>query len=112
MPADKLAEAASQAATGSGIGSLLRDKVIPGVGTALGAYNTAKAIEAGKEGQAAFSAATTAASAAKLLNIGALGGPVGMAVAAAIAAIGASMVNTKEFGDVALRNYWNAVDQG
>jgi hypothetical protein len=36
---------------------------------------------------------------------------VGLA-AAAIAAIGASLVNTKEFGDVALRNYWNAVDAG
>jgi hypothetical protein len=95
----------------AGLGSL-QSKIIPGVATALGAYNTAKAIEAGKEGRAAFSAATTAASAAKLLNIGALGGPVGMAAAAALAALGASMVNTKEFGDVALRNYWNAVDKG
>ena len=110
--ADKLAEAGKAIGSQSGIGSLLKDKVIPGVATAVGAYNTAKAIEAGKEGRAAFNAATTAASAAKLLNIGALGGPVGMAVAAAIAAIGASMVNTKEYGDVALRNYWNAVDSG
>ena len=110
--ADKLAEAGKAVGSQSGIGSLLKDKVIPGVATALGAYNTAKAIEAGKEGRAAFNAATTAASAAKLLNIGALGGPAGMAIAAAIAAIGASMVNTKEYGDVALRNYWNAVDSG
>ena len=95
----------------AGLGSL-QSKIIPGVATALGAYNTAKAIEAGKEGRAAFSAATTAASAAKLLNIGALGGPVGMLAAAALAAIGASLVNTKEFGDVALRNYWKAVDEG
>jgi hypothetical protein len=95
-----------------GIPDLLKNKIIPGVGTALGAYSTAKAIEAGKEGQAALSAAGTAASAAKLFNIGALGGPVGMAAAAALAAIGASLVNTKEYGDVALRNYWNAVDAG
>jgi hypothetical protein len=95
----------------SGLGSL-QGKIIPGLQTALGAYSTAKAIEAGKEGQAALSAAGTAASAAKLLNIGALGGPVGMAAAAALAAIGASLVNTKEMGDVALRNYWNAVDKG
>ena len=38
-------------------------------------------------------------------------GPVGIA-AAAIAALGASLVNTKEMGDVALRNYWRAIDQG
>jgi hypothetical protein len=35
-----------------------------------------------------------------------------MLAAAAIAAIGASMVNTKEQGDIALRNYWKAVDEG
>ena len=33
-------------------------------------------------------------------------------VFAAVAAIGASLVNTQEFGDVALRNYWKAIDQG
>jgi hypothetical protein len=99
---------ATTSAAEAGLGSL-KDKIIPGVATALGAYNTAKAIEAGKEGRAAFSAASTAASAAKL---GAPLGPVGMLAAAAIAAIGASMVNTKEQGDVALRNYWDAVDQG
>jgi hypothetical protein len=70
---------------------------------ALGAYNTAKAIEKGKEGRAAFNAAMTAAQ---------FGGPVTALAAAAIAAIGASLVNTKEYGDVALRNYWNAVDKG
>jgi hypothetical protein len=70
---------------------------------ALGAYNTAKAIEQGKEGKAALNAAMTAAQ---------FGGPITALAAAAIAAIGASLVNTKEFGDVALRNYWNAVDAG
>jgi hypothetical protein len=33
-------------------------------------------------------------------------------IGAGIAAIGASMVNTKEQGDIALRNYWKAVDEG
>lgn len=70
---------------------------------ALGAYNTAKAIEQGKEGKAALNAALTAAQ---------FGGPMVAAAAAAIAAIGASLVNTKEYGDVALRNYWDAVDKG
>jgi len=70
---------------------------------ALGIYNTGKAIEAGKEGRAAVNAFLTAAQ---------FGGPITAAAAAAIAAIGASLVNTKEFGDVALRNYWNAVDSG
>ena len=70
---------------------------------ALGVYNTAKAIEKGKEGRAAFNAAMTAAQ---------FGGPVTALAAAAIAAIGASLVNTKEYGDVALRNYWDAVDKG
>lgn len=70
---------------------------------ALGAYNTAKAIEQGKEGKAALNAALTAAQ---------FGGPMVAAAAAAVAAIGASLVNTKEYGDVALRNYWNAVDKG
>ena len=70
---------------------------------ALGVYNTAKAIEQGKEGRAALNAALTAAQ---------FGGPIVAAAAAAIAAIGASLVNTKEYGDVALRNYWNAVDKG
>lgn len=70
---------------------------------AFGAYNTAKAIEQGKEGKAALNAALTAAQ---------FGGPMVAAAAAAVAAIGASLVNTKEYGDVALRNYWDAVDKG
>jgi hypothetical protein len=98
--------------TQAGLGSLMQNKILPGVGTVLGAYETGKAIEQGKEGRAAFNAAMTAASAGKLFGIGALGGPAGMLAAAAIAAIGASMVNTKEYGDKALANYWKAVDQG
>jgi hypothetical protein len=69
----------------------------------LGAYNTAKSIEAGKEGRAAFDAFMTAAQ---------FGGPITAIAAAAIAALGASMVTTKEFGDKALENYWKAVDSG
>jgi len=38
-------------------------------------------------------------------------GPVGLA-GAGVAALAASMVNTREFGDVALRNYWGGVDSG
>jgi hypothetical protein len=98
--------------TQAGLGSLMQNKILPGVGTVLGAYETGKAIEQGKEGRAAFNAAMTAASAGKLFGIGALGGPPGMLAAAAIAALGASLVNTKEFGDKALENYWKAVDQG
>jgi hypothetical protein len=66
-------------------------------------------ISKGKEGQAALGGGIAGAG-ASLMGLGALG-PLGLA-GAAIAAIGASMVNTKEFGDVALRNYWNAVDSG
>ena len=66
-------------------------------------------ISQGKEGQAALGGGIAGAG-ASLMGFGALG-PLGLA-GAAIAALGASMVNTKEFGDVALRNYWNAVDSG
>lgn len=66
-------------------------------------------ISKGKEGQAALGGGIAGAG-ASLMGLGALG-PLGLA-GAAIAALGASMVNTKEFGDVALRNYWNAVDSG
>ena len=91
-----------------GIGNLKSGFTPPttAMGTAaavLGAYNTAKSIEAGKEGRAAFDAFMTAAQ---------FGGPVTALAAAAIAALGASMVNTKEYGDKALENYWKAVDQG
>jgi hypothetical protein len=58
----------------------------------------------------AFGAATGAASLMGYSGLAALG-PIGLA-AAAIAALGASMVNTKEYGDKALSNYWKAVDQG
>jgi hypothetical protein len=97
--------------TQAGLGSLMQNKILPGVGTVLGAYETGKAIEQGKEGRAAFNAAMTAASAGKLFGIGALGGPAGMLTAAAIAAIGASLVNTEEMGANDLKSYWKGVDQ-
>lgn len=66
-------------------------------------------ISQGKEGQAALGGGIAGAG-ASMLGMAALG-PAALA-GAAIAAIGASLVNTREFGDVALRNYWNAVDSG
>ena len=74
-----------------------------------GGLLAAQGISKGKEGQAALGGGIAGAG-ASLMGLGALG-PLGLA-GAAIAALGASMVNTKEFGDVALRNYWNAVDSG
>jgi hypothetical protein len=87
----------------------------------IGAHQAYQGISKGKEGQAAAGGALAGAGGAYLAGASGLGGagltslagfgPVGLA-AAAIAAIGASLVNTKEYGDVALRNYWNAVDSG
>ena len=74
-----------------------------------GGLLAAQGISKGKEGQAALGGGIAGAG-ASLMGLGALG-PLGLA-GAAIGAIGASLVNTKEFGDVALRNYWNAVDAG
>jgi hypothetical protein len=112
------AGAAGTGAAGAGAGtSTLTGKVIPGLQAALGLYEAYKGIEAGKEGRAALGGFGAGAGIATLAGatpgFGALAaaGPIGLA-AAAIAAIGASMVNTKEQGDVALRNYWKAVDQG
>ena len=91
-------------------------KVGTGANALLNAYETFKSISAGKEGAAAASAYALAGSLAKFgatagySQLAALG-PYGM-VFAAVAAIGASLVNTQEFGDVALRNYWKAIDQG
>lgn len=69
----------------------------------LGAYNTGKSIAAGKEGRSAFDA---------FMTVAPLGGPITALAAAAIAALGASLVTTNEYGAVPLRNYWKAVDQG
>ena len=74
-----------------------------------GGLLAAQGISKGKEGQAALGGGIAGAG-ASLMGLGALG-PLGLA-GAALAALGASTVNTREFGDVALRNYWNAVDAG
>ena len=91
-------------------------RYVDGATALLAAYDTYKNISAGKEGAAAASAYALAGSLAKFgasagySSLAGLG-PYGV-VFAAIAAIGASLVNTQEFGDVALRNYWKAIDQG
>jgi hypothetical protein len=92
-----------------------------GLAALYGAHQAYEGIRKGKEGQAAAGGALAGAGGAYLAGASGLGGagltslagfgPVGLA-AAAVAAIGASLVNTKEQGDVALRNYWKAVDQG
>jgi len=117
---------AGGASTTGGIGGAGFPGGAAGAGLAalLGAQQAYKGISQGKEGQAALGGALAGAGTAAFLggtapavlggaNLATLAGfgPVGLA-AAAIAAIGASLVNTKEYGDVALRNYWNAVDQG
>jgi len=87
--------------------------IIPGLQTVLGLHQAYEGIRKGNEVQSAlggFGAATGIASLAGYSGLAALG-PIGLA-AAAVAALGSSMVNTKEFGDKALENYWKAVDQG
>jgi hypothetical protein len=91
-------------------------RYVDGATALLAAYDTYKNISKGKEGAAAASAYALAGSLAKFgasagySSLAALG-PYGV-VFAAVAALGASLVNTKEFGDVALRNYWAGVDSG
>jgi hypothetical protein len=119
--------ATTGAGTQTGIASTLKGGATA-AGTAaaaaaalIGAHQAYQGISKGREGQAAAGGALAGAGGAYLAGASGLGGagltslagfgPIGLA-AAAIAAIGASLVNTKEYGDVALRNYWNAVDAG
>ena len=67
-------------------------------------------IKDGREGQAALGGALAGGGLAGLTGLAALG-PAGL-VGAGVAALASSLVNTKEFGDVALRNYWEGVDSG
>lgn len=97
------------AGTGAAAGSGTLASLAGPAAVVAGGLLAAQGISKGKEGQAALGGGIAGAG-ASLMGLGALG-PLGLA-GAAIAAIGASMVNTKEFGDVALRNYWNAVDSG
>jgi hypothetical protein len=115
--------AASGAAKASGLqgGATAAGTAAAAAAALIGAHQAYQGISKGKEGQAAAGGALAGAGGAYLAGASGLGGagltslagfgPVGLA-AAAIAAIGASLVNTKEYGDVALRNYWNAVDAG
>ena len=87
-----------------------------GLNALLAAYDTYKDVSSGKEGRSVISGYSLGVALSKVAaqigwNAFAAAGPMGFAFAA-IAAIGASLVNTKEFGDVALRNYWKAIDQG
>jgi hypothetical protein len=92
----------------TGLGSL-QGKIIPGLQTALGLHQAYQGISKGNEAQAALGAYGASSGLGSLMGF-AGAGPIGLGVAA-IAALGASLVNTKEFGDVALRNYWNAVEK-
>ena len=89
--------------------------VVPYVQSILSAIDTYKNVAAGKEGYAAFSGYQLGTSLAQIgARLGwtsaASAGPIGLAFAA-VAAIGASLVQDKEMGDVALRNYWDKVDK-
>jgi hypothetical protein len=109
------AGAAGEAAAAAASPGMLTSKIIPGAQAILGLHQTYEGIRKGNEVQAGLGAAGAASGIGNLFaatKIGALGGPAGMLAAAAIAAIGASMVTTKEFGDKALENYWKAVDSG
>jgi hypothetical protein len=110
--------AAGGGGAGSSIGSTLV-KAAPYAALALGAQQAYQGISKGREGQAALGGGLTAAGGAALAGTGGFGSLAGLAalgpaalIGAGIAAIGASLVNTKEQGDIALRNYWKAVDQG
>jgi hypothetical protein len=77
-----------------------------------GAY-AADSISKGKEGRAAVGGAVAAASAGYLAGLTGLAalGPIGL-VGAGVAALAATLTNTKEFGDKAFSNYWAGVEQG
>jgi hypothetical protein len=120
VAAAEVAGEAAANATSKGIFGLTKgapptgaNMIIPGLQTVLGLHQAYEGIRKGNEVQSAlggFGAATGAASLMGYSGLAALG-PIGLA-AAAVAALGSSMVNTKEYGDKALENYWKAVDQG
>lgn len=91
-------------------------KVGTGLNALLAAYDTYKTVSTGKEGASALSGYALGVALSQVASqLGwtsfAAAGPMGLAFAA-IAAIGASLVNTDEMGEVSLRNYWRAVDAG
>ncbi len=105
------AGAAPGAAGAGGLGTL--GTIAAGAGVLAGGAAAYEGIRKGNEGMAAAGGALAAASGGALAGLSGLAalGPVGL-VGAGVAALAASMVNTKEFGDVALRNYWGAVESG
>ena len=101
-------------ATGAGAGGLgALGTLAAGAGVLGGGLAAYEGIRTGNEGMAALGGAAAGAGAGALAGLSGLAalGPIGLA-AAGVAALGASLVNTKEFGDVALRNYWSGIDSG
>ena len=105
------AAAPAAAAPSAGLGALGTAGAAAGL-LAGGAY-AADSIGKGKEGRAAVGGAVAAASAGYLAGLTGLAalGPIGL-VGAGVAALAATLTNTKEFGDKAFANYWNGVEQG
>jgi len=111
VPSASTTAALSAPAASGGLGTL--GTIGAGLGVAAGAAGAYEGIRTGNEGMAALGAGVGAASAGALAGLSGLAalGPIGLA-AAGVAAIGASLVNTKEFGDKALSNYWAGIDSG
>ena len=105
------AAAPAAAAPSAGLGALGTAGAAAGL-LAGGAY-AADSIGKGKEGRAAVGGAVAAASAGYLAGLTGLAalGPIGL-VGAGVAALAATLTNTKEFGDKAFSNYWAGVEQG
>lgn len=104
---------AAPAASGAAAGGIPWGTVAGGAAALGGGLLAYDGIKDGREGQAALGGAIAGAGVGSLAGLSGLAalGPAGL-VGAGVAALASSLVNTKEFGDVALRNYWNGVDQG
>ena len=107
------AAAAPSAAAPAASGGVPWGTVAGGAALLGGGLLAADGISRGREGQAALGGGIAAAGAGSLAGLSGLAalGPVGL-LGAGVGALASSLVNTKEFGDVALRNYWAGVDQG
>lgn len=105
------APAGTAAAGSGGLGTL--GTIGAGLGLAAGAAGAYEGIRTGNEGMAALGGGVAGVSGGLLAGLQGMAalGPVGLA-AAGVTALAASMVNTAEFGDVALRNYWSGIDSG
>lgn len=98
---------------GAAAGGVPWGTVAGGAALLGGGLLAADGISRGREGQSALGGGIAAAGGASLSGLSGLAalGPWALA-GAGVAALASSLVNTKEFGDVALRNYWEGVDQG